>query len=137
MNEKKPDVNLLWWVQIINGMTTKLKELQKTTGWINQEENQLKYPVTLFPEMAEIGSYIDPYVRLYCSIANWRKCMKRWLDGDFSLLNSEVIENQTDEMSRSDPPTHFEKVEKSFRVSTVIFKNYFAIFRSFSNNENK
>jgi len=109
--KKKPDVNLLWWVQIINGMTTKLKELQKTAGWINQEENQLKYPVTLFPEMAEIGSYIDPYVRLYCSIANWRKCMKRWLDGDFSLLNSEVIENQTDEMSRE-----MFKLQKVFRA---------------------
>ena len=92
---------MIFGLQVISAMTLKLKEVQKTAAWINQEEMQLKYPVTLFPEIVEINTYIEPYVRLYHTIANWRKCMKRWLDGDFSILNSEVIENQTDETSRS------------------------------------
>ena len=87
-------------LQAISNISKKLKEIQKTTTWINQEEVQLKYPITSFPEMNEISNYIDPYIRLYDNISNWRKCMKRWLDGDFSLLNSDEIENQTDEMSR-------------------------------------
>jgi len=31
---------------------------------------------------------------------NWRKSLKRWMDGNFHDLNADVIENETDEMSR-------------------------------------
>jgi len=81
-------------------MSRKVQEIQKTANWITQEEIQLKYPITSFPEIAEINNYIEPYIRLYVSVHSWRKLLKRWLDGDFHNLNSDDIENQTDEMSR-------------------------------------
>lgn len=81
-------------------MSRKVQEIQRTANWITQEEIQLKYPITSFPEITEINNYIEPYIRLYSSVHNWRKQLKRWLDGDFPNLNADDIENQTDEMSR-------------------------------------
>ncbi len=88
------------YVKDITTMSRKVQEIQKTANWITQEEIQLKYPITSFPEIAEINNYIEPYIRLYVSVHSWRKLLKRWLDGDFHNLNSDDIENQTDEMSR-------------------------------------
>ncbi|XP_045030294.1 dynein axonemal heavy chain 7 isoform X2 [Daphnia magna] len=89
-----------YYVKDITAMSRKVQEIQRTANWITQEEIQLKYPITSFPEIAEINTYIEPYIRLYVSINSWRKLLKRWLDGDFHNLNADDIENQTDEMSR-------------------------------------
>lgn len=89
-----------YYVKDITTMARKVQEIQRTANWITQEEIQLKYPITSFPEIQEIMNYIDPYIRLYTSVLNWRKSLKRWLDGDFYTLNADDIENQTDEMSR-------------------------------------
>ncbi len=90
------------YVKDITTMSRKVQEIQKTANWITQEEIQLKYPITSFPEIVEINNYIEPYIRLYVSVHSWRKLLKRWLDGDFHNLNADDIENQTDEMSRYD-----------------------------------
>lgn len=92
----------------------KLQEIQKTVAWINQEEVQLKYPMTTFPEVAEITNGIDPYIRLYGYGLNWQRSMKRWLDGNFDNLSYEVIEQETDEISRFETqnlPIFFYQVE--------------------------
>ena len=81
-------------------MARKAQEIQRTANWITQEEILLKYPLTSFPEINEINTFIDPYARLYSSVLIWRRSLKRWLDGDFNILNADDIENQTDEMSR-------------------------------------
>jgi len=88
------------YVKDIMTMSRKVQEIQRTANWITQEEIQLKYPITSFPEIVEINNYIEPYIRLYVSVHSWRKLLKRWLDGDFHNLNADDIENQTDEMSR-------------------------------------
>lgn len=88
------------YVKDIMAMSRKVQEIQRTANWITQEEIQLKYPITSFPEITEINNFIDPYMRLYTSVLNWRRSLKRWLDGDFYVLNADEIENQTDEMSR-------------------------------------
>lgn len=89
-----------YYLKDITGVSKKVQEIQRTANWITQEEIQLKYPITSFPEIAEINNFIEPYLRLYTSVYVWRKSMKRWLDGDFHRLNADEIENQTDEMSR-------------------------------------
>ena len=33
-------------------------------------------------------------------VLQWRKSLKRWMDGNFPDLSADVIENETDEMSR-------------------------------------
>lgn len=89
-----------YYLKDITGVSRKVQEIQRTASWITQEEIQLKYPITSFPEIAEINNFIEPYLRLYTIVYVWRRSMKRWLDGDFYKLNADEIENQTDEMSR-------------------------------------
>jgi hypothetical protein len=52
-------------LQDIRSVSRKLREIEKTAKWVNQEEVQLKYPVTSFTEINEITNSIEPYVRLY------------------------------------------------------------------------
>ena len=89
-----------FYVKDIMVMSRKVQDIQRTANWITQEEIQLKYPITSFPEISEILTYIEPYIRLYTNVLGWRRSLKRWLDGDFYTLNADDIENQTDEMSR-------------------------------------
>lgn len=89
-----------YYVKDITVMARKVQEIQRTTNWITQEEILLKYPLTSFPEIHEINTFIEPYLRLFSSVLIWRRSLKRWMDGDFDVLNADDIENQTDEMSR-------------------------------------
>ena len=89
-----------YYVKDITAMARKVQEIQRTANWITQEEILLKYPLTSFPEIQEINTFIEPYLRLFSSVLIWRRSLKRWMDGDFDVLNADDIENQTDEMSR-------------------------------------
>ena len=35
---------------------------------------------------------IDPYMKLFSTVLKWQRAEKKWMDGDFHELESEIIE---------------------------------------------
>lgn len=48
----------------------------------------------------EIGSAIDPFFRLFSVVVKWQRAEKKWTDGAFLDLDSEVIDVEVDDYWR-------------------------------------
>lgn len=59
-----------------------------------------KYPVSQYPVVDEIASAIDPFFKLFNVVVKWQRAEKKWTDGAFLDLDSEVIEGEVDEYWR-------------------------------------
>lgn len=59
-----------------------------------------KYPVSQYPVVDEIAAAIDPFFKLFNVVVKWQRAEKKWTDGAFLDLNSEVIEAEVDEYWR-------------------------------------
>ena len=42
--------------------------------------------------MDVIQDSIDPYMKLFSTVLKWQRAEKKWMDGDFLDLQSEIIE---------------------------------------------
>ena len=78
----------------------RLGQVEKVGEWINAEETLLKKPLTPYIQVDEITLTLDPFKRMYALVARWQKSFVKWMDGNFSSLDSEVTESEVDEMSR-------------------------------------
>lgn len=59
-----------------------------------------KYPISQYPVLNEINSAIDPFFKLFSVVVKWQRAEKKWTDGAFLDLDSEVIEGEVDEYWR-------------------------------------
>lgn len=50
--------------------------------------------------LTEINTAIDPFFKLFNVVVKWQRAEKKWTDGAFLDLNSEVIEAEVDEYWR-------------------------------------
>ena len=65
---------------------------------INREEELFKWEQTTYPAIDIISNDLEPYQTLFNNIARWQKQNKRWMDGEFTTLNSEAISSELDEL---------------------------------------
>ena len=108
----------------------KLKSIEDTICWINQEEALFKFPQSSYPDVGDVNvstlhhglskyitfifffiktiqsgegkmkSNIDPYARLFTTVLKWQKAEKKWTDGSFLELNAEQIEADINAFSK-------------------------------------
>ncbi len=64
---------------------------------------------TEFPIVDTIKNNLDPYSRLFRTVLNWQRNEKKWMDGSFTDLNSEVVEAECEEFARD-----IYKIQKQF-----------------------
>ena len=91
-------------------LQNKLKSLENTICWVNEEEALFKFPQTSYPDVGDINTIstgegkmkaeIEPYARLFNTVLKWQKAEKKWMDGAFLDLNSLQIRSDIDEFSR-------------------------------------
>ena len=90
-------------------LQNKLKNLENTICWVNEEEALFKFPQTSYPDVGDINTIstgegkmkaeIEPYARLFNTVLKWQKAEKKWMDGAFLDLNSHQIKSDIDEFS--------------------------------------
>ena len=90
-------------------LQNKLKQLENTICWVNEEEALFKFPQTAYADVGDINTIqsgegkmkaeIEPYARLFTTVLKWQKAEKKWMDGAFLDLNSLQIKADIDEFS--------------------------------------
>ena len=90
-------------------LQNKLKSLENTICWVNEEEALFKFPQTSYQDVGDISTIssgegkmkaeIEPYARLFNTVLKWQKAEKKWMDGAFLDLNSHQITSDIDEFS--------------------------------------
>lgn len=65
-----------------------------------QEETMYKVPLSTFPEVEQIKTEVEPFLKLFQTVLKFQKADKKWLYGNFRELNAEAIEAELDEYTR-------------------------------------
>ena len=101
--------NIQQYTYEVRLLQTKLKSLENTICWVNEEEALFKFPQTAYQDVGDINtinsgegkmkSEIEPYARLFTTVLKWQKAEKKWMDGAFLDLNSIQIKADIDEFS--------------------------------------
>ncbi|XP_029642789.1 dynein heavy chain 12, axonemal-like isoform X2 [Octopus sinensis] len=99
----------------------RLNEARTQVTWINKEEVLYKYPLTHYPDIDEITTLLDPFVRLFTVIVKWQKSERKWMDGSFLELNSDDVEKGVEEFTREIYKLH--KIFKTKEKKLVMEKD--------------
>uniref|UniRef100_A0A0L8HIS0 Uncharacterized protein n=1 Tax=Octopus bimaculoides TaxID=37653 RepID=A0A0L8HIS0_OCTBM len=99
----------------------RLNEARTQVAWINKEEVLYKYPLTHYPDIEEITTLLDPFVRLFAVIVKWQKSERKWMDGSFLELNSDDVEKSVEEFTREIYKLH--KIFKTKEKKLVMEKD--------------
>ena len=67
------------YVQDVRMVQKRLQEAQEQIAWVNKEEALYKYPISQFPEVDEISSAIDPFMRLFQVVFKWQRAEKKYV----------------------------------------------------------
>ncbi|KAK7101371.1 hypothetical protein V1264_019760 [Littorina saxatilis] len=87
----------------------KLIEVQDTIDWIHKEEHLYKWPISKYPDVEDLSTSLEPFIRVFTIMLKWQKAEKKWIDGYFMELDAEQIDGDLDEYSRD-----LFKVQKAF-----------------------
>ncbi len=63
--------------QDVRAVQKRLNEAQEQIVWVNKEEALYKYPISLFTEVEEIGTAVEPFQRLFQVIFKWQRAEKK------------------------------------------------------------
>jgi len=55
----------------------RLGDVQEQIAWVNKEEGLYKFQITQFPEVEEIATMIDPYIKVFQAVSKWQKSEKK------------------------------------------------------------
>ena len=101
--------NIQQYTYEVRLLQNKLKSLENTICWVNEEEALFKFPQTAYQDVGDINTInsgegkmkaeIEPYARLFTTVLQWQKAEKKWMDGAFLDLNSIQIKADIDEFS--------------------------------------
>uniref|UniRef100_A0A2C9M9T7 Uncharacterized protein n=1 Tax=Biomphalaria glabrata TaxID=6526 RepID=A0A2C9M9T7_BIOGL len=89
------------YVKDVTNVQQRIKELTTQISWINKEEQLYKYPVSVYPDVEDISSSLEPFLRLFNVVLKWQKAEKRVMDGAFLEQNAEAIDGEVDEYYRN------------------------------------
>ena len=67
------------YVQDVRAVQKRLIDAQEQIQWVNKEEVLYKYPVSNYPEVDEVSSAIDPFMRLFQVVFKWQRAEKKWV----------------------------------------------------------
>jgi len=61
----------------VRNVQKRLGDVQEQITWINKEEGLYKFQITQFPEVDEISTTIDPYMKVFQAVSKWQKSEKK------------------------------------------------------------
>ena len=65
------------YVQDVRAVQKRLNDAQDQITWVNKEEILYKYPVSNYPEVDEVSTAIDPFMRLFQVVFKWQRAEKK------------------------------------------------------------
>jgi len=65
------------YVGDVRAVQKRLGDVLEQISWINKEEALYKFQVTQFPEVDEISTTIDPYMKVFQTVSKWQKAEKK------------------------------------------------------------
>ena len=65
------------YVQDVRAVQRRLADAQEQISWINKEELLYKYPVSNYPEVDEVSTSVDPFMRLFLVVSKWQRAEKK------------------------------------------------------------
>ena len=87
----------------------KLDAGQNRIEEFNNEEEAFEWEISQYPQRNRLVQDLEPYLKLYQTINDFRGNLDKWLDGAFDQVNPEVVENESGSYWRS-----LYKLEKTF-----------------------
>jgi hypothetical protein len=97
------------YVDDVKSVQKRIGESEALIEWIRNEEAEFKMNKSEFPLLDTIKNSLDPFSRLFTSVLKWQRAEKKWTDGSFTDLNSELVEGECDEYTRE-----IYKIQKQF-----------------------
>ncbi|XP_042868647.1 dynein axonemal heavy chain 12-like [Penaeus japonicus] len=88
------------WLSEVRKLEGRLEKVSTLVSWVNQEEALFKFQLSSFPLLSELKECLVPYDELFTLVMKWRKYEKHWMDGDFTSLDPEFIDVETEELAR-------------------------------------
>ncbi|CAL4096187.1 unnamed protein product, partial [Meganyctiphanes norvegica] len=88
------------YIREVHKLEGRLEKVEAQVTWVNQEEALFKFPLSSFPDLEELKACLVPYEELFTLVMKWRKYEKHWMDGDFTSLDPDFIDVETEELSR-------------------------------------
>jgi dynein heavy chain len=80
----------------------------------NARESLFGKPVTQYDLLKDVAKKFEPYGAMWESIDMWLKSHKAWMEGPFSELNAELVEQETQTIFRA-----LKKCEKKFETQQL------------------
>ena len=65
------------YVLDVRAVQKRLGDVQEQIVWINKEEVLYKFQITQFPEVDEISTTIDPFMKLFQIVSKWQRSEKK------------------------------------------------------------
>nr|XP_045615668.1 dynein axonemal heavy chain 7-like isoform X1 [Procambarus clarkii] len=88
------------YIREVRKLEGRLEKVSTLVTWVNQEESLFKFQLSSFPLLAELKDCLVPYDELFTLVMKWRKYEKYWMDGDFTSLDPDFIDGETEELAR-------------------------------------
>lgn len=102
---------ILEYIEDMRKFIRGLDRMEEEIAWIHSEEKLFKYPHSTYPKIEELKAIIMPFYALIYRAYQWKRDFGVWLDGPFEYLDSNVIENKT-----NDYLTDFNKTSKTYKA---------------------
>jgi len=81
-----------FYVKKVQDLQKQLISANDTIAEFNKEEAVYKWKLSVYPKRKELLSQLEPYHNLYGTTVNFQKSFKKWMDGNFSELDPDTIE---------------------------------------------
>ena len=79
----------------------KVEEYKKDGIMYNEREMLFGKPRTDWSKIQELDGMLAPYYNLWVGLDRWNSSQKRWLEGDFSLLDGNEIDSTITELTKN------------------------------------
>jgi dynein heavy chain len=87
----------------------KLETGQQRIEEFNNEEEAFEWEISQYPQRTKLVQELDPFLKLYQTITEFRNNLDKWMDGPFDQVNPEIVENESGSYWRT-----LYKLEKTF-----------------------
>ncbi|KAG4100119.1 dynein heavy chain and region D6 of dynein motor-domain-containing protein [Neocallimastix lanati (nom. inval.)] len=81
-----------FYVKKVQDLQKQLVSANETIAEFNKEEAVYKWKLSVYPKRKELLSLLEPYHNLYGTTVNFQKSLKKWMDGNFSELDPDNVE---------------------------------------------
>lgn len=82
----------------LSALASKVKDAKARGASLNEEEALLGFPLSQFPQLAEVPALITPYQALWSTANDFQQSSFRWLNGPMKDVDPEAVDSEVKAM---------------------------------------